>query len=1391
MKQTSLRTRICRMGMVVCVLLGLIPIRGLAQIPNSDNVLMGYIDESYFGTYKDDKYNFLVWDGEDEPVVLPSLLSDISRYGRVMAGTWVNNEFYCITMSVEDEKNFYIAYEPLSRSIRIIGITSVYMGTFNCDMAYNEKTGELFALQSTTTGTWLYKLSLTDTTSQEIIGAGGLSGITLEGVSPSDGSFVGLAFNSRGELYTIYSRNSENAQICRVNTQTASASVVATADIRAGSSNSITFAADPDKLYWYTLYRGDYVWEVNLTNGETQKVREEEIGPFTAICHPKYPQGAPASPIADLKVVKNPSDYQEASFYYTLPTIDLQGNTITGKMRVEIWKGTDLDDMVKIDEFPDREPGEKLSYTHTETQEGTFWFAFRVFVNGFNSPFAHTLCPFFNVTYPYQTSFEKDDEQGVVTTEGEGWQHWENYRQYDWQPWDTLVRTGKYSYGVNVDTVSKLRIGNGLYVYKDVEYEFSFYVIGHARIIYGGRWIEGPVKPLEIAYNGQDTLLTLPKQGEGVSAVKPYRYFDKYTYKFTAKENGPLDITFRAVGDDSYFIDDFEIKQLTLPEVPGIITDLAVNETATEVENRKLSVNFTTPAKTLGNEDLTDPVDVVLQWSRYRNFTDELGEENMISQTLSALQPGSTQTVNRTFDKEGFYYVRAYATNEKGDSPLSGILEAGYMGTGVEVNITVNNEDNDPVSGASVNMIPLYPEIKDAYTTVSSQEGLATIHKMYWGKYKLEINHSSYETLQNEIILEKDTAFSVRMAERQIFAAPAVVSGLEITGKDQEQLTVSLKWTNPETDIEGNTLMALTGVVVSYSLEGAEPVVLDTIRQNVLPGVEMTYTAALPAQGDYKLSISVYDKHGRSEEVSVEAGYIGNGFAKTFICMANGETVKNVRVSLFSANKEYTATGGEDGKVSLTGVQRGIYELVAMADCYDRLIKEDFRVDDGTEYRLEEFSLAKPSPELTGFTQTDRNVTFTWSLKEDRNFTDGFETYTDFEIEQIGEYKLGGAKSKGYFGGCTWPNILEDQSWIVFNPYSTFPPVDEYAYWKTHSGNKMLCALYTVRNDDWLVHAVEGGGILKFWAKGPQIDNADPERFVVLYSTTDDNFSNFIKVSDGSFLESNKEWTEYSFELPDNAKYFAIHCISDDASVLQIDDLSYILSHGQKVKPAKGFELYMNDARVAVLSATDTSYEFEDLPDGKHTLGLKAVYENGTSQMLTRTVTIGDYVATPVNVKVEKVNGDWVLSYEMPRGEKAQYFKIFLDWELYEHVEDFSFVLPPVNPAVEHVAGVCAVNNEHFSDTVWVKFNIQSGNENAEESLISIVPNPSVDGKIRITTRLGGMLEIFAMDGKKVWKQEICAGVQELNLNQPQGLYLITVIEPDGSRFVTRLVIAR
>lgn len=1379
-----------------------------AQIPDNEKVLMGFIDESsyYSDPYYKDKYNFLVIDG-NKAEVMPSLLADKDKYGMVAAGTWVKNEFYCITWAMDDERCLYLAYEPFTQTVREIGRTSVYLvPNMGCDMAYDAQKEELYVLSASTTGSTLFKLSLTDTTSTMITSAGGAEKITIDGMVPSNGYFVGLAINANSKMYSIFNNNDNGGvpevyEIDPATNSATSAVVVSGEYIRVSTgSNSLTFAKNTDTLYWYSRYRsGDKIYQIALSSGVAKSHAFADACPIVSIFHPEYPDGAPAPAIADLRVIKNPSDYKEATFYYTLPTEDMQGKPIRGKLRVEIWSGSSREDMQLMDSVMNQEPGKQLTYVHSEQEEGIRYFAFRVKTeNGFYSSFSGIQCPFFNVSFPYRSSFEPEDEKGVAVPEGEGWKQMKNPKQNSWSSAvDTVVRTSLYAYGVENDTVSKLHIGSGLNVWAGCEYEFSCYVVGHAKTVYGGRWIEGPQKPLEVVLNGKDTTITLPArytpEGSSSSAT-PYRYFTKHTYRFTAPRNEPLSIIFRAMGDDAYYIDDIEILELSRPAVPCAVADLAVKEETSDRPNRKISVSFTTPDKTMANNPLEAPVNVVVDWSLYRNFADLQGNESYVSDTLKNLIAGSAQTVSRTFGKEGFYYARAYAYNQGGASVLSSLVEGGYLGTGVRMEVALKNARNEAVSGVAVKVNPLYLENKTPYEGVSDADGKKEFTGVYVGSYEISLQHELYETYQGEINLIKDTVVNIVLKDKNFLCYPDTVRQIAFASVNHADRSLRLSWTNPEKDADGNELKELSGVIVSYQIGEVALKVLDTIGALEI-GTQTDTLLVLPEQGECMLSLAAYNKAGRSAEKTIYVGYIGQGFDKTFTCKTEeGTVVKNVRITLISVNDtlKYTVIGGEDGNVRMQGVRRGTYNLYATADYYDRVVVEGMEIENDEVFILNQFTHSMQIPEIIGLSMPDEtSVTFTWSLKENRNFEDGFESYPDFEIETIGEYKLGGAKGKGYFGGCTWPNILEDQSYIVMNPSATSPSIENEAEWTTHSGKKMLCSMFTVWNDDWLAHSVPGGGTLKFFAAGAQLDGTDPERFVVLYSVTDDNFGNFIKISEGQYVSTTKEWKEYSYELPENATWFAIHCVSNDASVFKLDDISYTLSHGAKIQPATGFELYVDNHRVAVLDGDETTYTFSNLPNGPHQLGLKAIYEDGASEMTVRQVNIGRQVANPINVKVREENGEYVLSYNMPSGESAQYFKVFLDGAFLENIQATSYVLPAVAPSKKHAAGVCAVNNEHFSDTVWVEFGIPSANEAMQESLFDVYPNPVVNGVVNINLPTDGKVEVFSTDGLCVFARSMASGGHELPFNYPYGVYMVSFRSADGRRDVHQVVVIK
>jgi hypothetical protein len=64
-------------------------------------------------------------------------------------------------------------------------------------------------------------------------------------------------------------------------------------------------------------------------------------------------------------------------------------------------------------------------------------------------------------------------------------------------------------------------------------------------------------------------------------------------------------------------------------------------------------------------------------------------------------------------------------------------------------------------------------------------------------------------------------------------------------------------------------------------------------------------------------------------------------------------------------------------------------------------------------------------------------------------------------------------------------------------------------------------------------------------------------RAVMANSTTDTALVSFTALDDVVRYVPVKEWTNYEFELPEGAKYFAVRCISHDRRAMMVDDFGY------------------------------------------------------------------------------------------------------------------------------------------------------------------------------------------------------------------------------------------
>ncbi|MBP5664058.1 MAG: choice-of-anchor J domain-containing protein [Bacteroidales bacterium] len=127
--------------------------------------------------------------------------------------------------------------------------------------------------------------------------------------------------------------------------------------------------------------------------------------------------------------------------------------------------------------------------------------------------------------------------------------------------------------------------------------------------------------------------------------------------------------------------------------------------------------------------------------------------------------------------------------------------------------------------------------------------------------------------------------------------------------------------------------------------------------------------------------------------------------------------------------------------------------------------------------------------------------------------------------------------------------VVLDDYLLVGNQYNT----------TAHSGHKFFGSPYHSdrANDDWIVSPELDfcePFTFSFFARSFSDRFAD-EKFVVAYSLTNATAASFIPLHCDTFTTT-ATWTEYSFMVPAQAKYVAVHCVSHDQYVFCLDDLT-------------------------------------------------------------------------------------------------------------------------------------------------------------------------------------------------------------------------------------------
>lgn len=157
---------------------------------------------------------------------------------------------------------------------------------------------------------------------------------------------------------------------------------------------------------------------------------------------------------------------------------------------------------------------------------------------------------------------------------------------------------------------------------------------------------------------------------------------------------------------------------------------------------------------------------------------------------------------------------------------------------------------------------------------------------------------------------------------------------------------------------------------------------------------------------------------------------------------------------------------------------------------------------------------------------------------------------------------------------------------------------------------------YRDYRNDWAISpAVVGGQTISFNVCQKGGYGYYGTTFEVCYSTTDDNVESFEvleKVTDKS-----SSWNEYTFTLPENAKYFAIHVFDDGSSTsnaMAIDDIKFQPGSVQLVHT--GYNVYRDEKMIATIDdkavVTFTDTQLVD-STSEYSYAVSALYETGES----------------------------------------------------------------------------------------------------------------------------------------------------------------------------------
>ncbi len=361
--------------------------------------------------------------------------------------------------------------------------------------------------------------------------------------------------------------------------------------------------------------------------------------------------------------------------------------------------------------------------------------------------------------------------------------------------------------------------------------------------------------------------------------------------------------------------------------------------------------------------------------------------------------------------------------------------------------------------------------------------------------------------------------------------------------------------------------------------------------------------------------------------------FVANGaeYNVNVVVLNNGtQAVSGANVNLYTADGDLLATKALDEMASGASVTVAFTQTMSAVATepvgFYALVENggDENFDDNTTETIYVAPKASNLPAVTDLAGecTEEGVVLTWS-EPDLSSAPVESDVVDFEDANAWAMEYAGwtfvdvdESAVGGFQGINLPGIepgTTTASFFVFDSAG-----DEFNQtFDAHSGDIYLAALFRYDDgttDDWAISPALSGDAqtISFWAKSYSSDY--PEKIEMYYSMNGTDVADFVQVGN-TVNPVPADWTEYTFDVPAGAKYFAIRSCATGSFMLMLDDFTFAAAEGTSADLSiVGYDVYRDGVKINAETVEETSYvDATAEPNTEYTYQVVAIYDRGIS----------------------------------------------------------------------------------------------------------------------------------------------------------------------------------